>query len=153
LPRLEDLDEDTRERLFGLECPSYTTKPWVAGPPLPERTVGIVTSAALHHRAQRPFLFGTPEWRELPASLPTSDIVMSHVSINFDRSGFQRDLNVAYPIDRLREAVEQRRIGAMADTNVSVMGSSDPKDMQDTSSAIVAHFKRRQVDTVFLVPV
>lgn len=153
MPRLEDLDESTRERLLALQCPSYSMKPWIPGPPLPERTVGIVTSAALHPRAERPFLFGTPEWRELPASLPPSDIVMSHVSINFDRSGFQRDLNVVYPIDRLREAVDQRTIGAMADTNISVMGSTDPMEMRETAPAIAAHFKRLRVNTVFLVPV
>lgn len=153
MPRLEDLDESTRTRLLALECPNYSARPWVSGPALPERTVGIVTSAALHHRAEPPFLFGSPEWRELPASMPASDVVMSHVSINFDRSGFQRDLNVVYPVDRLREAVGQGRIGAVADTHISVMGSTDPMEMQETALAITAHFRRRRVDTVFLVPV
>lgn len=26
---------------------------------------------------------------------------MSHLSINFDRTGFQQDINVVFPIDRL----------------------------------------------------
>jgi D-proline reductase (dithiol) PrdB len=151
--RLEHLNESVRERLLALECPSFDTTPWVTGPPLAERTVGILSSAALHDRREPPFLFGSPECRELPASTPAADIVMSHVSINFDRSGFQRDLNVVYPIDRLREAVTEGRVGAMADTNLSVMGSTDPAQMHDTADAIVARFKRRRVDTVLLVPV
>lgn len=153
MPRLKDLNAETQERLLTLACPSYDTRPWRTGPPLAERTIGIASSAALHRRSEPPFLFGSPEWRELPASLPASEIVMSQVSINFDRSGYQRDLNVVYPIDRMREAVAQGRVGAVADTNVSVMGASNPADMQDSASAITAHFKRQRVDTVFLVPV
>ena len=52
---------------------------------------------------------------------------MSHVSINFDRAGFQRDLNVVYPVDRLRELVAEGVIGGMAETNFTVMGSTDPR--------------------------
>jgi hypothetical protein len=44
-------------------------------------------------------------YRVIPAETPASDLVMSHISVNFDRTGFQQDLNVAFPIDRLRELV------------------------------------------------
>ena len=58
--------------------------------------------------------------------LPAADILISHVSINFDRTGFQRDLNVVYPIDRLRELVAEGVIGGVAETHFTVMGSTDP---------------------------
>lgn len=113
MPRLEDRMR-ARVSLLARECPSYAARPRVTGPPPPERTVGIVTSGALHRRSEPPFPFGSPQCRELPAWTPAGDIVMSHVSIYFDRTGFQRDLNVVYPIDRLRETVADGRIGAGA---------------------------------------
>ena len=36
-----------------------------------------------------------------------ADLVMSHLSVNFDRSGFQEDWNVVFPIDRLKELVRE----------------------------------------------
>ena len=56
--------------------------------------------------------------------MPAGDILTSHVSINFDRAGFQRDLNVIYPIDRLRELAAEGVIGGVAETHFTVMGST-----------------------------
>ena len=97
--------------------PAFDTQPFVVGPPLAQRRVAIVSSAALIRRGDKPFPFGSAECRFLPASMPASDILMSHVSINFDRAGFQRDLNVVYPIDRLRELAAEGVIGGVAETH------------------------------------
>jgi hypothetical protein len=53
---------------------------------------------------------------------PPGDLLISHVSINFDRAGWQRDINVVYSIDRLASG----EIGGVADTHYTVMGSTDP---------------------------
>ena len=47
---------------------------------------------------------------------------MSHVSVNFDRTGFQRDLNVVLPRDRLDELVASGKIGGVAPEHYSFMG-------------------------------
>ena len=39
---------------------------------------------------------------------------MIHVSANFDRTGFQMDWNVVFPMERLRELVSSRSIGSLA---------------------------------------
>ena len=72
----------------------------------------------------------------MPASMPAGDLLMSHVSINFDRAGFQRDLNVVYPVDRLRELATEGVIAGMAETNFTVMGSTDPVGMTETADQI-----------------
>ena len=36
---------------------------------------------------------------------------MSHISVNFDRSAFQQDPNVWFPLDRLREMVADGELG------------------------------------------
>ncbi|NJO23194.1 MAG: hypothetical protein HC868_09910 [Sphingomonadales bacterium] len=100
-----------------------------------------------------PFPAGSAEFRELPATLAAGDIRMSHISINFDRTGFQRDINVAYPVDRLRELAAAGAIGAVADTHYSVMGSTDPQTMTVTADGITGRLKQEQIDAVLLCPV
>ncbi len=153
MARIEDIPEGTRAAILTLAIDEPETQPHVAGPPLADRRVAIVTSAALHDRREMPFLHGTPEFRELPSSLPTSDIRMSHVSINFDRAGFQRDINVAYPIDRLRELANEGVIGSVADTHYSVMGSTDPATMTETVAALVARLRHDRVTAALFLPV
>jgi D-proline reductase (dithiol) PrdB len=78
---------------------------------------------------------------------------MSHVSVNFDRSGFQRDLNVIYPIDRLRVLAAEAAIGSVADTHYAVLGATDPAAMQITTDQLMGQLQQDRVDAVLLVPV
>ena len=78
---------------------------------------------------------------------------MSHVSINFDRTGFQRDLNVVYPIDRLRELAAEGVIGGMAETHFTVMGSTDPNAMTTAADQITGQLRQERIDSVLLSPV
>ena len=121
-------------------------RPWV------ER-FAIVSSAALIQRGDKPFPFGSAECRFLPASVPNHDILISHVSINFDRTGFQRDLNVVYPIDRLRELVAEGVIGGVAETHFTVMGSTDPTGMMATADQIAGQLRQERIDSILLSPV
>lgn len=153
MARIDDIPEPTRSAILALDIPEAPSRPFVAGPPLSARRVAIVSSAALVRRGDAPFLAGSAEHRALPASLAAGDILMSHVSINFDRSGWQRDINVAYPIDRLRELAADGVIGSVADTHYSVMGSTDPRVMAETADAMAAGMRREGVDAVVLSPV
>ncbi len=153
MARIEDIPAATREAVLALEIPTPTEHPFVAGPPLKDRRVAIVSSAALHLRSELPFLPGSAEFRELPSATPAADIRMSHVSINFDRTGFQRDINVVYPIDRLSEIAAEGLIGSVADTHYAVMGSTDPKTMSTTVEALVSRLKADRVDAVLFLPV
>lgn len=150
---LDDIPEPTRSAILALDVPVAASRPYVTGPRLAARRVAIVTSAALHRRGDAPFPVGSAEFRVLPASLPTRDIVMSHVSINFDRTAWSRDPNVAYPIDRLRELAADGVIGTVADTHYSVMGSTDPRAMVASADAMAQSMRGEGVDAVLLCPV
>lgn len=121
MARIEDIPQPTRDAIVGLAMPALDGEPWVQPKPLARSRVAILTSAALHRRMERPFEAGTPEFRELPSSLAPADMLMSHISINFDRIAFERDINVAYPIDRLRELAAAGHIGSVATTHYSVI--------------------------------
>ncbi|MDE2581146.1 MAG: hypothetical protein KGL52_05895 [Rhodospirillales bacterium] len=153
MARIDDIPEPTRSHILHLDCAGFPTTPFVVGPSLARRRVAIVSSAAIHSRNEPPFPYGSAEFRRLPVSLAAGDIVMSHVSVNFDRSGFQRDLNVVYPIDRLRDLAAERAIGSVADTHFAVMGSTDPAAMGPTADQIAGLLQQDQVDAVLLVPV
>lgn len=153
MARLEDIPEPTRTAVANLPCPEFATTPFVSGPRLAERRVAIVSSAALIRRGDKPFPFGSGEHRAVPGEWDNKDILISHVSINFDRAGFQRDLNVVYPIDRLRELAAEGVIGSVADTHYSVMGSTDPAAMVEAADGIAAALLADHCNAVVLAPV
>lgn len=153
MARIEDIPQPTRDAILALEIPAPESAPFVSGRPLAERRVAIVSSAALHDASELPFMPGSAEYRALPSTLAPSAIYMSHVSINFDRAGFQRDINVVYPVERLQELAEAKTISSVADTHYAVMGSTDPKTMSDTVEALVGHLAEDRVDAVLFLPV
>jgi D-proline reductase (dithiol) PrdB len=153
MARLEDIPEPTRTGVANIPCPAFDTTPFVAGPKLDQRRVAIVSSAALIHRGDKPFPFGSGEYRAVPGSWDTKDILISHVSINFDRAGYQRDINVVYPIDRLRDLAAEGTIASVADTHFTVMGSTDPAAMVESADGIAAALKADRVNAVVLCPV
>ena len=153
MARLEDIPEPTRTAVRDLPCPAFDTSPFVSGPALSKRRVAIVSSAALIHRGDKPFPVGSPEYRAVPDSWRPADILISHVSINFDRAGFQRDINVVHPVERLHELAAEGVIGSVAQTHYSVMGSTDPAEMSASADAIAAALQADNVDAVVLCPV
>lgn len=153
MARIDDIPEPTRSAVLGLPIPPVAAPALAGGPPLAQRRVALVSSAALYRRGEAPFPPGSGEYRALPAGLPKGDILMSHVSINFDRSGWQRDLNVAFPIDRLRELAAEGVVGDVAPTHYSVLGSTDPQAMAASAEAIAAQMRAEGVGAAVLVPV
>ena len=153
MARLEDIPEPTRTAVRDVPCPSFDETPFVLGPPLSQRRVAIVSSAALIRRGDKPFPVGSGEHRAVSNAWPTTDILVSHVSINFDRAGFQRDINVVHPVDRLTELAAEGLIGSVAPTHFSVMGSTDPAAMVESADAIAQALHADGVDAVLLCPV
>lgn len=153
MARLENFPEPARSHIAGLECPVFETTPWVDGPPLTARRVALVSTAGLHRRDDRPFEFMSGEYRIIPGDIKTNDLVMSHVSTNFDRSGFQQDWNVVFPLDRLRELADRSFIGSVADFHYSFMGAADPMTMKDAALDLAGLLKNDNVNAILLVPV
>ena len=153
MARIEDIYQPTRDHVVELAGTALEGAPWVSGTPLARRRVALLSSAALHRRGEAPFAAGSLGFRALPAALGAGELVSSHISINFDRSGFERDLNTIYPLDRLRELATEGIIGAVADTHYSVLGANDPAGFGPAADAIAASLAREQVDTLLLSPV
>ena len=153
MARLELMTEGQREHLLKLPCPTYESNPWVAGPPLNQRRVALISTAGVHKRNDRPFEMGATDYRIIPADTSSDDLIMSHISANFDRTGFQQDWNVVFPIDRLRELVANGTIASMAQYHYSFMGATDPREMESTARSLAGIMKNDGVNAVLLVPV
>ena len=151
--RMSDLPEGAQAALLAVDCPQYDSNPWVSGPPLSERRVAIVSSAGLVCRGERPFPFGADEYRVIPGDTTAADLLMSHASSNFDRTGYQQDLNVIFPIDRLAELAADGVIGSVAAYHYSVMGATRPEKLEPKAREIAGLLKEDEVNAVLLVPV
>ncbi len=153
MARLDSMPEPMRGHLANLPCPIFETTPFVEAPPAGDRRVAMISTAGLHRRGDRPFSLGSDDYRLIPGDIKANDLVMSHVSTNFDRTGFQQDLNVIFPLDRLREMVRREEIGSVANFHYSFMGATEPEKMEQTVRKLASMLKKDEVNSVLLVPV
>jgi D-proline reductase (dithiol) PrdB len=124
MPRLDRLPEGNRKNLLGLPMQVNDTAPFAPlRRPLAACRVAIVTTAGLHRRGDKPFGPGEQTYRLIAADTPTADIVQSHTSLGFDRVAIMRDVNISFPIDRIRELVSRGVLGGLAPHSYSFMGA------------------------------
>lgn len=156
--RLDDLHEEEAHHMrnMGRRFAQLQLPPdaWVTPPPLSEATVALVSSAGLHRRDDPPFRFGDYGYRLIPHDVDPDDLVQSHVSVNFDRTHYQRDVNVVLPIDRIRELAEAGEIGGVSEWHFSVMGASPtPTQLAPAAADIAQRMRDAGADVAVLAPV
>jgi D-proline reductase (dithiol) PrdB len=147
-------DDGMRALVNDVPVPEFDTTPFTTPPPLREATVAIVTTAALRRTEDPPWTRGDETFRVLPVS--ARNLTVSHASPNWDRSGIAADLNVAYPIDRLRELADEGIIGAVAPNHISFHGVIEgtlSTIRLDSGPAAARHLLDDGVDVVLLTPV
>lgn len=155
--RLADLPDFERkhmlDKLKGLD--EFVARPWVKPPPLARCRIAIVSTAGLQVRGDRPFgpSATATDYRVIPGDTPATDLVMSHQSVNYDRTGFQEDHNVAFPLDRLNELARGGVIGSVADFHYSFMGAAPIRKLEPKARELAGLLKKDRVDAVLLSPV
>lgn len=127
---------------------------WVTPVPLAEATVAIVSTAGIHRRSDPPFTIGATDYRLVPGDADFGDLLLSHISANFDRSAFQQDPNISFPLDRLREMSEAGEIGGVANWHYSFMGAMpNPMNFEATGTEVGNLLAADGVDVALLIPV
>jgi D-proline reductase (dithiol) PrdB len=155
MPRLDRLPEGGRKNLLALPVQVNETTPFARlSRPLAACRVSIVTTAGLHQRGDRPFGPGEQTYRVIATSTPTVDIVQSHTSLGFDRVAIMRDVNISFPIDRLRELVERGVLGGLAPYAYSFMGAQREvaRIESDTGPAVGRRLREEGVDVALITP-
>lgn len=153
--KLTDIPEYERNHLMSKLLPPLGELPWaVNNKSLSEKKVAIITTAGLNFREDHNFEFVDSSYRALPRDLSASDILMTHASVNYDRSGFQEDINVVFPVDRFKELESEGVIGRLADVNYSFMGGGMLPDVYEANVRDLAKvLKADGVDAALIVPV
>ncbi len=155
MARLADFSDAERKHHLDKirDLPDFGETPFVSGPPLRERRVAIVTTSGVHVRGDRPFAMGAADYRIIPGDTPHADLLMSHSSVNFDRSGFQEDINVVFPLDRLRELHAGGVVGSVSDYHYAFMGAAPIRALEAKARELASMLKKDRVDAVLLTPV
>ena len=144
--------EDVPEALVNRSAPEFEPTLPIPGSPPSKRRIALVSTAGLMHRGDKPFSLGAVDYRILDAD-SDDDILMSHVSTNYDRSGFVQDQNLVLPIDRLKEKAAQGEIGSVARFHYSFMGATPPDRMEPAANQLAKNLRDDEVDGLILVPV
>ncbi len=152
--RLETLSPEEQQFYRSYACPVFADSPWVKSKPLHASRVAIISTAGLHMPADLPFSGRSGDhYRIIPASVTANELVMSHVSVNYDRTGFHQDFNTVFPLDRLKELAADGVIGSVAAYHYSFMGAADPLAWQTAARNLAGLLGQDEVDAVLLVPV
>ena len=121
--------------------------------PISDSTIGIFTSAGVQLANDKP-LGETNDlsYRLISRESPASEMVVAHKTPV--RVWAVKDINVAFPRDRLVELEAQGTIGRLATRSVSMVGSITKYTelIQETVPAIQNEFESQGVDLVFLFP-
>lgn len=125
---------------------------------LSESTVAIVTTAGVHLKGEPPFDMddrdGDPSYRSIPASAPKDALTITHDY--YDHTDVEKDINIVFPIDRLREMAKAGLIGGVASINYSFMGHIDGRHIdtlvRKTGPQVAGLLKSARVDAVLLTP-
>ncbi|MDA1003441.1 MAG: glycine/sarcosine/betaine reductase selenoprotein B family protein [Chloroflexi bacterium] len=153
MARLSDFAPDYAVHLRELPLPSFGTTPWTPAPALTRARVAVISTAGLHRRGDPEFAGGLGDYRILPSDIADADILMSHVSVNFDRSGFFNDVNVVFPLERLHELAAAGEIGSVARWHYSFMGATPPERLEEAAIEVARLLREDGVDAAVLVPV
>ena len=125
---------------------------------LSKARVALVTTAGVHLASQKPFDMkdpdGDPTYRGIPSQSPRDAYTITHDY--YDHSDADTDLNIVFPIDRMREMAEAGEIGSMAPVNYGFMGHIDGPHIdtlvKKTAPEVAALLKGDGVDVVLLTP-
>lgn len=147
-------DQIVRQRVGDLDAPKFDAPAFTTPPALKDAVVAIVTTAGLQRPGETGWGIDDQSFRLF--NRDERELITSHLSPNFDRSGFMADVNVVYPLDRLEEMAADGTIKDVAPRHVSFMGAQmDTMETirLDSGPAAAKTLKDDGVNLVLLTPI
>lgn len=125
---------------------------------LHDSAIALVTTAGIHHREQNPFDMkdpnGDPSFRIIDSRRPFGDLMITHDY--YDHTDADRDANIVFPLERLREFENEGIIGKVADTHYGFMGHVRSPHLEtlvtQTAPEVARLLRAEAVDGVLLTP-
>ena len=137
----------------------FADTPWTqVKKPLAASKIALVTTAGIHHRYQKPFNMddpaGDPTFRMIDTKTIEEDYTITHDY--YDHRDADKDLNIVFPLTRLKEMAAAGVIGSVADRHFSFMGHiAGPhieELIQKSAPEVAVAFVNDHVDAVLLTP-
>ena len=119
--------------------------------PLDEMVVALVTAAGVHLKSDKRFdLAGDTSYRIVPGDEDSDNLMVSHGG--YDNSDVNKDINCMFPIDRLRELVDEGFIKGVAPKHIGFMGGGGNVSVfgDKTGPEIAEILKEEEVDAVVM---
>ncbi len=152
-----------RGQAFGRWASKRLTLPqlrWLAGGTIPwtpmeraitEATVALVTTSGVHLRRDRPFNpNGDPSFRVIPQDAEPGDLAITHQA--YDRRDALRDINLVFPLQRLRELQTEGVIGRLAAEQYGFGLVHNGAKLTGPGREVAARLHDGGVDLALLVP-
>ena len=93
MARLDTIPSSERKMMLELDCSGFEGRDtFVAPKPLNERRIALISTAALNMRDDAIYERDATDYRVIPGDVDPADVVMSHLSVNFDRTGFHQEV-------------------------------------------------------------
>jgi D-proline reductase (dithiol) PrdB len=133
--------------------------PWTrARNRLRDSKMAVVTTAGVHHRDQLPFNMedpnGDPTFRVIDVRKPLNDLMITHDY--YDHRDADKDINIVFPVERLRDFEKEGFIGRLADTHYGFMGHIVGPHIDTlihlTAPEVAESLKSDKVDMILLTP-
>ena len=124
--------------------------------PLSESRLTFVSTAGVQPKNTMPFdtvhPVGDYSFRRVPSNSKTSDLEIHQ--LKYPTFGANRDLNVIFPIERLRELVDEKFIGGLTENFFSFIGyNMDAERLEQTLAENIAEaVKAEGADVALLAP-
>ncbi|MBI3397955.1 MAG: hypothetical protein HY265_06770 [Deltaproteobacteria bacterium] len=126
--------------------------------PVKDCKIALATTAGVHLKSQKPFNMkdpnGDPTFREIPRDTPKGQFIITHDY--YDHKDADKDINIVFPIDRLKELKERGEIADIAEINFGFMGHIDGGHIytliNGTAQEVAEKLRAQGVDAVLLTP-
>lgn len=120
--------------------------------------IALVTTAGVHLKTQKHFDMkdpnGDPTYREIPLDASKQDLMITHDY--YDHKDADKDINIVFPIDRLKEMRDRGEVGGVNEINFGFMGHIQGGHIytliNETAPQVAVKLKEMQVDAVLLTP-
>ena len=120
--------------------------------------MALITTAGVHLKSDQPFDMkdpsGDPSFRQIPADVDPGALTITHNY--YDHSDADKDVNIVFPVERIRELAALDEIGAVNQRHFSFMGHVLPPHidtlMHRTSLEVALALKNDGVDLAILTP-
>ena len=122
--------------------------------PLSEMRFSLVTTAGVRLKSQEPYnTEGDERFYVVPGDVDVNDLTVNYATpANYDFSDSLKDINVVFPIERLRELKEAGVIKDVAKKHIVTMGYTMQlkKVYEEIVPAIARELERSNADGVIL---